>query len=105
MLASMVLFCYLSQLSNSRRLAGAVAGRGRVFDLTQTHTKDSDRDFSRNFVNSTRINKYPLILPFTMTVSTTTTRTSRQYSLKGNSMDSAADKEERKREVSSLPRR
>ncbi|CZR61145.1 uncharacterized protein PAC_11041 [Phialocephala subalpina] len=40
-----------------------------------------------------------------MTVSTTTTQTSRQYSLKGSSMDSAADKEERKREYNRLAQR
>lgn len=40
-----------------------------------------------------------------MTVSTTITRTLREYSLKGSSMDSAADKEERKREYNRLAQR
>jgi hypothetical protein len=76
--------------------AAAAAG---VYDLTPALSKDRFHKFVDYFTDIFKFLAYPTP---TMTLQTTVTRYTRQYSLKSN-MDSAADKEERKREVNFLP--
>jgi hypothetical protein len=71
----------------------------RVYDLTPALSKDRFHKFVDYFTDIFKFIAYPTP---TMTLQTTVTRHTRQYSLKSN-MDSAADKEERKREVNFLP--